>query len=90
LIACNFQSIKFKILLMPLVKTENRKNRADRFLEATMAVKQAMARGATFSARTFLLVGEAFSLDHRGWKAAPTEKDPTYLEENALPKPQAG
>jgi hypothetical protein len=55
--------------------------------------KQAMAHGVTLSTRKFSFAGEAFSLDsavaarpamaksaYRGWKAAPTEKDPTYLE----------
>jgi hypothetical protein len=38
-----------------------------------LSFKQAMARSATLSARKFF-VGDASSLDHRGWKAAPTEK----------------
>jgi hypothetical protein len=43
------------------------------------ALKHAMAR-RHFIGKQVLFVGEAFSLDHRGWKAAPTENDPTYLK----------
>jgi hypothetical protein len=39
-----------------------------------------MAHSATLSARKLLVAGEAFSLDGRGWKAALTAEDPTYLE----------
>jgi xanthine dehydrogenase accessory factor len=42
--------------------------------------KQTIARCAILSASKFLFVGEAFSLDRLGWKAAPTEKDLTYLK----------
>jgi hypothetical protein len=28
-----------------------------------------------------IFVGQDFQPRHRGWKAAPTENDPTYLEE---------
>jgi hypothetical protein len=39
-----------------------------------------MAHAATLPASTFLFVDEALSLDHRGWKAAPTEKYRTRFE----------
>jgi hypothetical protein len=42
-----------------------------------------MALGAALPARKFF-VGEASSLDHRGWEAAPTEHDPTFLEAGIL------
>jgi hypothetical protein len=53
-----------------------------------LTIKQVMACGDTLSARKILFVGEAFSLDRRGWNprlspragAAPTAKDLTYLE----------
>jgi hypothetical protein len=42
--------------------------------------KEVMALGVPLSSRKFFFVGEAFSLDRRGWKAAPTKKISTSLE----------
>jgi len=39
-----------------------------------------MTPGVTVSASEFVFLGEAFSLDHRGWKAAPTGDMATCLE----------
>jgi hypothetical protein len=41
---------------------------------------RAMTLGVRLSASTFVFVGEAFSLDRRGWKAAPTGDIPTDLK----------
>jgi hypothetical protein len=43
--------------------------------------ERGMTPGVTVSASNFCFLGEAFSLDRRGWKAAPTGEMPTYLEE---------
>jgi hypothetical protein len=47
--------------------------------------ERGMTPGVAVSASNFFLGGEAFSLDRRGWKAAPTGKMPNDLE--AIDKP---
>jgi hypothetical protein len=49
-----------------------------------------MAHAATLPASTFLFVDEALSLDHRGWKAAPTKKTGLALKVRATVVPATG
>jgi hypothetical protein len=48
--------------------------------EALEKVASGSWRSAPLYRQERFFVGEAFSLDRRGWKAAPTENDPTYLK----------
>jgi hypothetical protein len=41
-------------------------------------------RAAPLYRQESFFVGEASSLDHRGWEAALTEHDPTFLEAGIL------
>jgi hypothetical protein len=43
--------------------------------------ERGMTPGVTVSASNFCFFRRGFSLDRRGWKAAPTGEMPTYLEE---------